>query len=75
MGTNSTPDNPWGEFVNADNYFGDYWFVERYKQRYWALAGVLLVVLPPAGAFMLGYMAVGSIFHEDDEIPAEIQAD
>ncbi len=74
MGTNNA-DNPWGDFVEADNYFGDYWFVERYKQRYWAIGGVLLVVLPPVGAFMLAYMAGNSIFHEDTEIPAEIQAD
>jgi hypothetical protein len=50
-----------GEGVEATHLFGDVYYQERWPSWYWYLGAALCVLLPPAGVFLLTYMALSNI--------------
>jgi len=49
------------ERVEATHLFGDVYYQERWPSWYWYLAAGLCIAVPPAGVFLLTYMALSNI--------------
>lgn len=50
--------------IERTNLFGDVYFVDEYRPAWWGMAALSLLLLPPAGAFALGYMVVSCLSTE-----------
>lgn len=70
-----TRDDPWDGMVDSTHLVGDLYLITRFKRRYWAITTILLIAVPPLGAFLAAYMAVACIHTSDADLDGQLTAD
>lgn len=63
----------WDDSLETVHLFGDVHFVNRYATVWWALAGVLSLLLPPVGIGLLVYYTTSGLYTEGDEIAVALE--
>lgn len=56
------------DVVDHTHLVGGFYFVDKYRPLWWAMAGVTTLLLPPAGAFVATWMLIACITTDPDDV-------